>query len=259
MKAPTASRWAPTTAQGLSRSESAGAERSSDLSSAMRVAREQLCPGDETSCAHLLLRHTDRASSLVERPDLGRRRLPRSRLAAELESRPAWDCGSAWPTGSRLPIRAVTRTSGLHPLSTAVIGPLSPDGVSVGRLPSSAVSAMLGASLLRVVARTDPFRPAWTIRTPSGRQLRAEYDRLRNHWRVSPGGYVRRELADALGDATGSHPDAGWIVQAVRQTSDDLAARTSDPAPAQAAARSGYRHTPRSHEAVAAFQGRGHG
>ena len=76
-----------------------------------------------------------------------------------------------------------------------------------------------------VVDRSDPFRPAWTIRTPSGKQLRAEYDRLRNHWRVSPGEYVRRELADALSEATGARPDAGWIVQAVRETSDESAAR----------------------------------
>ena len=82
---------------------------------------------------------------------------------------------------------------------------------------------MVGASLWTVVDRSDPFRPAWTIRTPSGKQLRAEYDRLRNHWRVSPGEYVRRELADALSDATGAHRDAGWILQAVRQTSDDSA------------------------------------
>ena len=84
-------------------------------------------------------------------------------------------------------------------------------------------NAVLGASLWSVVDRSDPFRPAWTIRTPSGKQLRAEYDRLRNHWRVSPGEYVRRELADALSDATGAHRDAGWILQAVRQTSDDSA------------------------------------
>ena len=83
---------------------------------------------------------------------------------------------------------------------------------------------MNGASLVVVVDRTDPYRPAWTIRSPSGQQLRVEYDRLRNHWRVSPGEYVRRGLADALSDATGAHPDADWIVQAARQTSDDLAA-----------------------------------
>jgi hypothetical protein len=74
-----------------------------------------------------------------------------------------------------------------------------------------------------MVDRSDPFRPAWTIRTPSGKQLRAEYDQLRNHWRVSPGEYVRRELADVLSDATGARPDSGWIVEAVRRTRDDLA------------------------------------
>ena len=87
------------------------------------------------------------------------------------------------------------------------------------------VGRIVGASLLAVVDRSDPFRPAWTIRTPSDKQLRAEYDRLRNHWRVSPGEYVRRELADALSEATGARPDAGWIVQAVHETSNDVAAR----------------------------------
>ena len=72
-----------------------------------------------------------------------------------------------------------------------------------------------------MVDRSDPYRPAWTIETPAGRRLRAEYDRLRNHWRISPGEYVRRELADALSDATGAHPDAEWIVAAVRQTEGD--------------------------------------
>jgi hypothetical protein len=75
-----------------------------------------------------------------------------------------------------------------------------------------------------VIDRSDPFRPASTIRTPSGKQMRAEFDQLRNHLRVSPGEYVRRELAAALSEATGARPDAGWIVQAVRQAGDDLAA-----------------------------------
>jgi hypothetical protein len=78
-----------------------------------------------------------------------------------------------------------------------------------------------------MVDRSDPFRPAWTIRTPSGKQLRAEYDRLRNHWRVSPGEYVRRELADALSEATGARPDAGWIVRAVGETRSDAPMRNT--------------------------------
>jgi hypothetical protein len=73
-----------------------------------------------------------------------------------------------------------------------------------------------------VVELGDPYRPAWAITSPAGRKLRAEYDRLRNHWRVSPGEYVRRELADALAEASGSPRDAEWIVQAVRATSDEL-------------------------------------
>ena len=68
----------------------------------------------------------------------------------------------------------------------------------------------------------DPYRPAWTIRSPSGQQLRVEYDRLRHHWRVSPGEYVRRELADALSEATGSDRNADWIVRAVHATSDEF-------------------------------------
>ena len=82
------------------------------------------------------------------------------------------------------------------------------------------------ASLLGVVDRSDPFRPVWTIRTPSGHKLRAEFDRLRNYWRVSPGEYMRRELADALSEATGARRDAGWIVEAVSQTSDDIATQS---------------------------------
>jgi hypothetical protein len=70
-----------------------------------------------------------------------------------------------------------------------------------------------------MVDQSDPYRPAWTIKGPSGQKLRAEYDRLRDHWRVSPGEYVRKQLADALSDATGSSPDAQWIAEAVRQTS----------------------------------------
>lgn len=60
--------------------------------------------------------------------------------------------------------------------------------------------------------RSDPYRPAWAIRSPSGQQLTVEYDRLRNHWRVSPGEYIRLHLVDALAQATGSRPDAEWIL-----------------------------------------------
>ena len=65
--------------------------------------------------------------------------------------------------------------------------------------------------------RSDPFRPTWTIRSPAGQQLTVEYDRLRNHWRVSPGEYVRIHLVDALAQATGSRPTADWILKAVSE------------------------------------------
>jgi hypothetical protein len=64
-----------------------------------------------------------------------------------------------------------------------------------------------------MVDRSDPYRPTWTIRSPSGQQLTVQYDRLRNHWRISPGEYIRQRLVDALAQATGSHPDADWIVK----------------------------------------------
>jgi hypothetical protein len=42
--------------------------------------------------------------------------------------------------------------------------------------------------------------------------LTVEYDTLRSRWRVDPGGYERRGLADALAQATGAAPSADWIV-----------------------------------------------
>jgi hypothetical protein len=41
--------------------------------------------------------------------------------------------------------------------------------------------------------------------------LTVEYDTLRSRWRVDPGGYERRGLADALGQATGTDASAAWI------------------------------------------------
>jgi hypothetical protein len=61
------------------------------------------------------------------------------------------------------------------------------------------------------MARVDRYRPRWQVTSPAGQQLTAEYDRLRGLWRITPGEYVRRELADALAQATGHHPDATWI------------------------------------------------
>ncbi len=41
----------------------------------------------------------------------------------------------------------------------------------------------------------------------------AEYDRLRRHWRVIPGEYVRKNLRDALSQATGQDRNAAWILE----------------------------------------------
>jgi hypothetical protein len=75
-----------------------------------------------------------------------------------------------------------------------------------------------------VAERKDPFRPAWTIRSPSGQLLTVEFDRLRSHWRVTPGEYVRRQLIDALAQATGSRPDSDWIVKVERELGTELKA-----------------------------------
>jgi hypothetical protein len=75
-----------------------------------------------------------------------------------------------------------------------------------------------------MVDRSDPYRPTWTIRSPSGHQLTVEYDRLRNHWRVSPGEYVRLRLVDALAQATGSRPNADWILAVEREIDHELPA-----------------------------------
>lgn len=59
--------------------------------------------------------------------------------------------------------------------------------------------------------RVDPFRPQWEVRTPTGRVLVAEYDRLRQRWRVTPGGYEARSLRRALAQAAGAAEDAAWV------------------------------------------------
>ena len=61
------------------------------------------------------------------------------------------------------------------------------------------------------------LRPTWAVRTLRGAVLTIEYDRLRSRWRVDPGGYERRELADALAQATGGRSNAAWIVQTVER------------------------------------------
>jgi hypothetical protein len=73
-----------------------------------------------------------------------------------------------------------------------------------------------------VAERKDPYRPVWTIRSPSGQQLTVEFDRLRSLWRVTPGEYVRRQLVDALAQATGSSRDSTWIVKVERELSAEL-------------------------------------
>ena len=75
-----------------------------------------------------------------------------------------------------------------------------------------------------MAAHTDPYRPSWTIHSPAGRALTAEFDRLRSHWRVTPGEYVRRNLVDALAQATGNRPDSDWIVAAERELNAQLKA-----------------------------------
>jgi len=68
----------------------------------------------------------------------------------------------------------------------------------------------------------DPFRPRWSVRSPSGQLLTVEFDRLRGLWRVTPGEYVRRQLVDALAQATGRRRDAEWIVKLAAEITAQL-------------------------------------
>jgi hypothetical protein len=63
-----------------------------------------------------------------------------------------------------------------------------------------------------IVLETEPspLRPKWLVETPMGQRLGLEFDVLRSLWRVTPGEYVRRDLAAALHQATGAS-DAAWI------------------------------------------------
>jgi hypothetical protein len=68
-----------------------------------------------------------------------------------------------------------------------------------------------------------------TVRTPAGLRLTATHDHGRDRWRVEPGGYERRDLRDALAQASGSSRDAAWISSVVdriapTRTTDDLTA-----------------------------------
>jgi len=52
--------------------------------------------------------------------------------------------------------------------------------------------------------------------------LTVEFDRLRNLWRVTPGEYVRRQLIDALAQATGRRPDDEWVAAQADEISAQL-------------------------------------
>jgi hypothetical protein len=96
-------------------------------------------------------------------------------------------------------------------------------------LPRSALAS--SASLVRrgseptvrgsgaTLAGVSELRPTWKIRAARGEVLTVEYDSLRRRWRVDPGGYERRGLADVLGQATGERPGAAWIVEIVERLS----------------------------------------
>jgi hypothetical protein len=61
------------------------------------------------------------------------------------------------------------------------------------------------------MAGTEQFRPRWQVRMPAGQQLVVEHDRLRQRWRVTPGGYEARSLRRLLAQATGAAERAAWI------------------------------------------------
>jgi hypothetical protein len=49
---------------------------------------------------------------------------------------------------------------------------------------------------------------------------------LRRLWRISPGDYTRRRLADALAQATGQQHDAEWIEKVESELTAELPQRT---------------------------------
>jgi hypothetical protein len=57
-----------------------------------------------------------------------------------------------------------------------------------------------------------PAQQRLTVRTPAGLRLTATHDSSRDRWRVEPGGYERRDLRDALAQASGFARDAAWII-----------------------------------------------
>ncbi len=44
-----------------------------------------------------------------------------------------------------------------------------------------------------------------------------EFDRLRNHWRVTSDEHARLRLVDAPAQATGSRPDTNWTLKVERE------------------------------------------
>jgi hypothetical protein len=56
-------------------------------------------------------------------------------------------------------------------------------------------------------------RPVWTIQSPDGQALTLEHDSVLHRWRVTPGGYERRQLRDAVAAASGRRRNADWILQ----------------------------------------------
>ena len=67
------------------------------------------------------------------------------------------------------------------------------------------------------LAGVRELRPTWTVTTPRGAALAVEYDTLRGRWRVDPGGYERRRLADALAQATAATASGDWIVETAQR------------------------------------------
>jgi hypothetical protein len=72
-------------------------------------------------------------------------------------------------------------------------------------------------------------RPSWTTHAPNGAQLEIEFDAILQRWRISPGGYTRRELPAALAQATGYSAQTEWITDLTERLLTEL--RLAAPAP----------------------------
>ena len=93
---------------------------------------------------------------------------------------------------------------------------------------TSASTGIVGSVGGATLAGVSELRPTWTVRTPTGTALTVEYDTLRSRWRVDPGGYERRGLADVLGQATGTSPSADWIVEIAERLVVEAGARVTE-------------------------------